>query len=101
MENFWGEILVGFVFIFFTGFAKVLYDKFNRLEKTIDIETKELHTRVTNLSTTSTEHSQKIMFLEKEMQSHTNTTNRIFEMLDAIQEAITNIEKLLAKNQIQ
>lgn len=100
MAEVWSEVLVGFVFIFFTGFAKVLYDKFNRLEKDLDIETKELHDRVTKLSTTSTENTQKIMFLEKEMQSHTNTTNRIFEMLDAIQEAITNIEKLLAKNQI-
>lgn len=95
------EIIIGLVFIFISGFGKVLYDKLNGVKSDLDREVRDLEIRLSKMNQVTIENQQKIISLEKEMATHTSTNNRIFEMLGTIQSAITNIEKLLAKNQIQ
>ena len=90
------EIGIALGVLILSGVGKMLWDKYTSIREDL----KELVVKINETQDKTHDNAKDIEYLRRDMETHTNTTNRIFEVLDQIQKTISNIEKLLAKNQI-
>ena len=90
------EIGIALGVLILSGVGKILWDKYTSLRD----DQREVVERMNKIQDRTQDNAKDIEYLRRDMETHTNTTNRIFEVLDDIQKTISNIEKLLAKNQI-
>lgn len=90
------EIGIALGVLILSGVGKILWDKYTSLRD----DQREIVERMNKVQDRTQDNAKDIEYLRRDMETHTNTTNRIFEILDNIQKTISNIEKLLAKNQI-
>lgn len=90
------EIGIALGVLILSGVGKILWDKYTSLRD----DQREIVERMNKIQDRTQDNAKDIEYLRRDMETHTNTTNRIFEILDNIQKTISNIEKLLAKNQI-
>ena len=90
------EIAMALGVLILSGIGKILWDRYTSLRD----DQREIVERMNKVQDRTQDNAKDIEYLRRDMETHTNTTNRIFEILDNIQKTISNIEKLLAKNQI-
>ena len=90
------EIAMALGVLILSGMGKILWDRYTSLRD----DQREIVERMNKVQDRTQDNAKDIEYLRRDMETHTNTTNRIFEILDNIQKTISNIEKLLAKNQI-